>query len=87
MMNAPATVAWLAGQTFSDTDLSAPWPWSVSDRGFLLTGWTYVVSFVPIGIFGLAGFTLYWRLYKGKFGSKKIKTSKSSKSESSIPVC
>jgi hypothetical protein len=43
MMNAPATVAWLAGQTFSDIDLSAPWPWSVSDRGFLLSGWTYVV--------------------------------------------
>lgn len=87
MMNAPATIAWLAGETFSDADLSATWPWSVGDHGFLLTGWTYVVTFVTIGVFGLAGFTLTWRLYKGKFGSKKVKISKSSKSESNIPVC
>jgi hypothetical protein len=79
MTNAPATIAWLTGETFSDADLSATWLWSVSDRGFLLTGWTYVVTFVPIGVFGLAGFTLNRRLYKGKFGSKKAKTSRSSK--------
>ncbi len=88
MKNAPATIAWLAGDIFTDTDLSAPWPWSVKDRSFLLTGWTYVVTFVPIAVFGLAGFAVIWRLYKAKFGSKKVKTSKSStKSESNIPVC
>ena len=87
MVNAPATMAWLAGETFSDKDLSATWPWNVDDRGFLQSGWTYVVTFVPIAVFSLAGSTLTWRLYKGKFGSKKAKTSRSPKSESNLPVC
>jgi hypothetical protein len=77
-------MAWLAGEAFYDQSLTLAWPWGVSDLDVFKQGWSWVITFVPIGAISLIGFLLTWRLYKEKFGKKQTRISRYSKPELDI---